>query len=92
VSARSTGFGFVMMEADMIFQHVETGLLVRVHEATEEIEYQRLDGTVGHVEGGKELTTEAGQRCVPATIHDVHDLISIDVLASGDKVRLVRVG
>lgn len=76
----------------MIFEHAETGIQVRVWEVTEKVEYQRLDGTVGHVEGGKELTTESGQRCIPATFDDVHELLSIDVLASGGKVRLVRVG
>ena len=79
------------MEADMIFQHAETGIQVRVHESIEKVEYQRLDGTVGHVEGCKELTTESGQRCIPATIDDVHGLLSIDLLTCGGKVRLVRV-
>ncbi len=76
----------------MIFQHAETGIRVRVHESTEEIHHKRLDGTVGHVEGCKELTTESGQRCIPATFDDVHGLLSIDLLTSGGKVRLVRVG
>jgi hypothetical protein len=38
------------------------------------------------------LTTESGQRCIPATFDDVHGLLSIDLLTSGGKVRLVRVG
>lgn len=75
----------------MIFQHAETGIRVKVHESTEEIHHKRLDGTVVGVEVCKELTTESGQRCTPATIDDIHELLSIDLLTSGGKVRLVRV-
>lgn len=74
----------------MIFQHAETGIRVKVHESTVKINHKRLDGTVVGVGVFKELTTESGQRCIPATIDDVHGLLSIDILTSGGKVRLVR--
>jgi hypothetical protein len=85
--------GFVMRlnEVDMIFEHAETGIRVVVHETVEKIKYEMSDGTGGYVDGKKELTTESGQQCIPASIDDVHDLRLIDVWTVKGKVRLVRV-
>lgn len=75
----------------MIFQHVETGLRLRVQEVTEEHEWERVDGTNGVVKGFKRLYTECGDPCSPVSIHPGHDVIlAIDVLTYRGKVRMVR--
>jgi hypothetical protein len=75
----------------MIFEHAETGVQIVVYETVEQIKYEMSDGTGGYVDGKKELTTESGQPCIPASADDVHDLRAIDILTAKGKVRMIRV-
>lgn len=75
----------------MKFQHLATGLMVLVRSSIERIVYEKLDGSSLRVEGMGELVTESGQRCAPASVGDLHDLLEIDVLTANGSVRLVRV-
>lgn len=74
----------------MKFVHPETGLELIVTESREQYLLESVNGSIQCVSGPAEFETDCGQKCVPASTDDVHQLLAVEVLTIKGRIKLIR--